>query len=95
MPAEQAEEERIVLDLSARERRFYDRVRAQVIRGEPGDGSGIRDLLLLLPDLCVLLLRLLRDERVPRGPKIIALLGVAYVFSPLDVLPCMRFCFLE
>jgi uncharacterized membrane protein YkvA (DUF1232 family) len=53
----------------------------------PGAASGVRDLLLLLPDLSVLLLRLLRDPRVSLGDKGVALLGLGYVLSPLDLLP--------
>ena len=44
-------------------------------------------MLLLLPDLTVLLVRLLRDERVPLGSKLIALAGLAYILSPIDLLP--------
>jgi uncharacterized membrane protein YkvA (DUF1232 family) len=77
----------IVIELNPRERRLYDRLRSRVVVPRPATPSGLRDLLLLLPDLTVLLLRLLRDSRVPRGAKAIALLGVAYVLSPLDLLP--------
>jgi len=35
----------------------------------------------------VLLARLLRDPRVPIGPKLVALVGLGYVLSPLDLLP--------
>jgi uncharacterized membrane protein YkvA (DUF1232 family) len=77
----------IVIELNPRERRLYDRLRSRVVVPRPATPSGVRDLLLLLPDLTVLLLRLLRDPRVPRGAKAIALLGVAYVLSPLDLLP--------
>lgn len=46
-----------------------------------------RDLAHLLPNLVKLLTRLLRDPRVPRRSKI--LLGglVAYLASPIDLLP--------
>ncbi len=54
---------------------------------EPGARSGVGDLALLLPDLVILLLRLTRDPRVPLGSKAIALLGVGYALSPLDLLP--------
>lgn len=53
--------------------------------------SGLSDLVLLLPDLTVLLLRLLRDDRVPWGAKAVALAGIGYVFSPLDVMPEILF----
>jgi uncharacterized membrane protein YkvA (DUF1232 family) len=80
-------EDRIVIELNPRERRLYDRLRAQLAHAEPGGASGFRDLVLLLPDLTVLLGRLLRDRRVPRGPKLVALLGLGYVLSPIDLLP--------
>ena len=80
-------EESVTIELDGRDRRLYDRVRAAVAVPRPGEGSGARDLVLLLPDLTVLLFRLLRDERVPIGGKAIALLGVGYVLSPIDLLP--------
>ncbi len=80
-------EQSITIELNPRERRLYDRLRARVVESEPGASAGIRDLLLLLPDLTVLMLRLLRDERVPLGGKLIALVGVGYVLSPIDLIP--------
>ena len=81
--------ERLEIDLRARERRIYDRLREAVIKFEPATGSGVRDLVLLLPDLTVLLFRLVRDPRVPLGSKAIALLGLSYVISPIDLLPAI------
>ena len=79
-------EDRVTIELNPRERRLYDRLRERV--REPGEvQTGLLDLLLLVPDLTVLLLRLLRDERVPVGSKGIAMLGIGYVLSPLDILP--------
>lgn len=80
-------DDRIVIELNARERRLWDRLRAQVIHQEPGAASGLRDLLLLVPDLAVLLFRLLRDPQVPPGAKALAALGTAYLLSPVDILP--------
>ena len=77
----------ITIELNPRERRLYDRFRAQVVSVEPGAASGVRDLVLLLPDLTVLLMRLLRDPRVSLGDKAVALLGLGYVLSPIDLLP--------
>ena len=79
--------ERLELDLRAREKRFYDRLRARVASTAPGARSGIRDLLLFLPDLFVLLFRLAQDPRVPVGSKALALAGIGYVLSPIDLLP--------
>jgi uncharacterized membrane protein YkvA (DUF1232 family) len=81
--------ETVVIELNPRERRIYDRLRSQLVLAEPGDPSGIRDLLLLLPDLAVLLFRLMRDDRVPVGSKAIAVLGFAYLVSPLDWMPAL------
>ncbi len=77
----------ITIELNPRERRFYDRFRARVASMEPSAASGARDLLLLLPDLTVLLMRLLRDPRVSLGDKGVALLGLGYVLSPIDLIP--------
>jgi len=86
-----ADEERIELDLRAREKRLYDRLRAKLGTAEPGARSGVRDLLLFLPDLVVLLVRLSRDPRVPAGSKAVALFGVGYVLSPIDLIPELLF----
>ena len=79
----------VIIELNPRERRLYDRMRIQVVESPPGGSSGVRDLILLLPDLVVLLTRLLRDEHVPRRAKLLALLGVGYVMSPLDLFPAL------
>ena len=76
-----------MIELNPRERRLWDRLRARVVAEEPGTRSGLRDLVLLVPDLVVLLLRLLRDDRVPIGAKAIGLVGIGYVLSPIDLLP--------
>ena len=83
--------EPVVIELNAREQRLWDRMRAHLVPFEPGTGSGMRDVLLLLPDLTVLLFRLMRDPRVPAGAKLLAGLGVAYVLSPVDLLPEILF----
>ncbi|HEY7564178.1 MAG TPA: DUF1232 domain-containing protein [Acidimicrobiia bacterium] len=46
-----------------------------------------RDVVLLLPNLIKLLGRLLKDPRVPRRSKIVVGAVVAYVLSPIDLLP--------
>ncbi len=77
----------VVIELNPRERRLYDRLRARIVVPGRRPHSGPGDLLFLLPDLVVLLGRLLRDERVPLGAKVVALLGIGYVLSPIDLLP--------
>jgi uncharacterized membrane protein YkvA (DUF1232 family) len=83
--------ESLEIDLRAREKRIYDRLRARLASLQPGGGAGALDLLLFLPDLVVLLLRLAQDSRVPIGAKAIALAGVGYALSPIDLLPELFF----
>jgi uncharacterized membrane protein YkvA (DUF1232 family) len=47
----------------------------------------VRDAALLLPNLLKLLGRLLKDPRVPRRSKLVVLAAVAYVASPVDLIP--------
>ena len=85
-----AADEPVLIELNPREQRLYDRLRTRVAKiPEPGQGSGMGDILLLLPDFTVLLARLLRDPRVPRRSKLIALFGIGYVLSPIDLLPAL------
>ena len=81
----------VVIELNPREQRTYDRLRSQVVSTEPGARTGVRGILLLLPDLAVLLFRLMRDDRVPTGSKAIAVVGIAYLLSPIDLLPAFLF----
>ncbi|MFQ5416451.1 MAG: YkvA family protein, partial [Myxococcota bacterium] len=84
-------ETQVTIELNPREQRLYDRLRTQVIERRPGESSGVRDLLLLLPDLTVCTFRLLRDERVPLASKALAVVGVSYVLSPIDFIPSLVF----
>jgi uncharacterized membrane protein YkvA (DUF1232 family) len=81
----------IEIELNPAERRLYDRVRAGLVDKGKSDGSGLADLLLLIPDFVVLLARLLRDPRVARGDKAVAMAGIAYVLSPIDLVPVFLF----
>ena len=81
----------VTIERDARERRYYDRLRSRIAHFEPGGTSGARDMILLLPDLTMLLMRLLRDSRVPLGAKLIGLCGVGYVLSPIDLVPSLLF----
>ncbi len=81
---------RITIDLQPQESHLYDRLRAK-IAGSRDEGSVWSDVLLLLPDLTVLLVRLLREAKVPAGAKAIALFGLGYVLSPIDLVPELIF----
>lgn len=81
----------VTIELNPRDRHLYDDLRSRVVPPNPGARSGVRDMLLLLPDLTVLLSRLIRDPRVPVRSKVIALLGVGYALSPIDLIPTFLF----
>ena len=46
-----------------------------------------RETVLLLPNLAKLMGRLVRDPRVPITRKVLAALVLAYVVSPIDIIP--------
>jgi uncharacterized membrane protein YkvA (DUF1232 family) len=64
--------------------RFYDRLRER-IHGKLGEKA--TGLLLLVPDVFLLLWRLVNDPRVTGSNKILLGSGIAYYFLPLDVIP--------
>ena len=82
---------RVTIEVNPSELELYERLRRRLTGARNQDVTGPGDILLLLPDLTVLLSRLLRDDRVPRGSKLIALIGVGYVFSPIDLVPAVIF----
>lgn len=47
----------------------------------------IIDLVLVVPDLVLLLIKLMKDQRVPAELKLKITLAVAYVISPIDLIP--------
>ena len=85
----------VVVTMNNKEQRFYDKLRRQL--REKIDayrdklGSDTADYLLLLPDLFVLFVRLARDRRVSSEAKVIAGIVLAYIISPIDIIPDMVF----
>lgn len=59
----------------------------------PGDQGSVQlrklasDLVTTLPNIVKLLARLVKDPRVPRRSKMVVGAALAYVVSPLDLLP--------
>ena len=80
-------ERTVTIELNPREQRLYEQLRGSITSAMPPALSGFVEVLLLLPDLVILLFRLARDSRVPAASKALAALGVAYVLSPLELLP--------
>jgi uncharacterized membrane protein YkvA (DUF1232 family) len=52
-----------------------------------GRGVAARELARLLPNLILLFKDLLKDARVPRGPKVVLAIGIVWLISPIDLLP--------
>jgi uncharacterized membrane protein YkvA (DUF1232 family) len=53
----------------------------------PRRATTLRELVAFLPDVARLLARLARDERVPWRSKALAGAALAYLVSPVDLLP--------
>lgn len=70
---------------------FYDRLRERILRSVAGKsgrlGHGTVKVLLVVPDIFILLVRLVLDRQVPSQTR--ALLGgaLAYFLLPVDLLP--------
>jgi uncharacterized membrane protein YkvA (DUF1232 family) len=86
--AEQAESVQVLSPLRAQ--RFYDRVRGRIEKfvGEKGSALGrTAEFLLLVPDVFILLWRLLGDSRVTGRNKVLLGSAVVYYIFPFDLLP--------
>ncbi len=52
-----------------------------------GRRSAAREVAMLLPNLAMLFKGLITDHRVPRGSKVLLLIGAAWIASPIDLIP--------
>lgn len=71
-------------------RRFYDRLRDRIHQYASGRGKAAETstgFLLLVPDMFILLWRLVNDARVNAKNKVLLGSGVAYFIFPLDIVP--------
>lgn len=70
---------------------FYDRVRSRVVgsveRRSPRMGRPLVETLLVVPDILLLLIRLVLDPTVPRRARALIGGGLAYFLLPFDVVP--------
>ena len=90
MTNENNTDERQIARYQERGDRFYARLRRRVddwLERNLKADQKVREYLLLLPDLFVLLLRLLGDARIERKLRMQLLLAVVYVISPVDLIP--------
>lgn len=67
------------------------KLKQKILNWVKENGSGLTeevlDLIMVLPDLVLLLIRLIKDQRVPADLKMKITLAVAYVVSPVDLIP--------
>ena len=73
-----------------RAERFYDRVRGKIQRYVDAKGAAIgktAEYLLLVPDVFILLWRLVNDSRVSSKNKVLLGSGIAYYIFPIDLIP--------
>lgn len=62
--------------------------KAKPVRGFRKEAKGrMRNFLMFLPNMVVLLGRLLKDGRVPTAEKALFLAAIVYVISPIDLIP--------
>lgn len=70
--------------------RFYDRLRKSIHRFVENKGGAVEktsEYLLLVPDVFILLWRLVRDNRVSGKDKVLLGSAIAYFVSPFDLIP--------
>jgi uncharacterized membrane protein YkvA (DUF1232 family) len=74
---------------SDRAQRFYDRIRESIRKflEERAHLDKSAEYLLLVPDVFILLWRLVNDARVNAKNKLLLGSGLAYFFFPLDIMP--------
>lgn len=73
-----------------RAERFYDRVRSRIQSYVDSKGSAVgktAEYLLLVPDVFILLWRLVNDSRVSGKNKVLLGSGIAYYIFPIDLIP--------
>lgn len=73
-----------------RAERFYDRLRSSVTRYLDRKGAAVGkagEYLLLVPDVFILLWRLVNDKRVTGRNKVLLGSSLAYFIFPIDMIP--------
>lgn len=73
-----------------RAERFYDRIRGRIKTYLEQKGTAVGktgSLLLVVPDIFILLWRLVNDGRVNGKNKVLLGSGIAYYLFPLDMIP--------
>ncbi len=80
-----------MIETGVLKRRFYDNIRKRTLKwvaGRVGEKvSRLAEFALLVPDVVVMIGRLMLDERVPRHLRVKLGMIFVYLASPLDLIP--------
>lgn len=100
MTSENKPEELQIVKSKEKGERFYARLRKRIhswLEKNLAVDPKVREYLLLLPDLFVLLVRLISDQRIELKYRLQLMLALVYVISPLDLIPdfALPFGFLD
>lgn len=100
MTSENKPEELQIVKYKEKGERFYARLRKRIhsrLEKNLAIDPKLREYLLLLPDLFVLLVRLISDPRIELKYRLQLMLALVYVISPLDLIPdfALPFGFLD
>jgi len=80
-----------MIETGVLKRKFYDGLRKQTLKWVVGrvgkKASRVAELTLLIPDILVMIGRLMLDERVPRHLRVKLGMIFVYLASPLDLIP--------
>ncbi|MCK4311817.1 MAG: DUF1232 domain-containing protein [Candidatus Cloacimonetes bacterium] len=93
IPKEEKEEikEKVVFTEDKKKLKFYEILRKRILKfaeDKAGHTAGkFTEYVLTLPDFFILLCRLAVDKRVPATQKVIVSGIIAYVISPIDIIP--------
>ncbi len=93
IPKEKKEQvkEKVVLDENDRKMQFYEKLRKRIVgfaQDKAGNSAGkFTEYVLTLPDFFILLCRLAVDKRMNSSQKLMVGGIIAYVISPIDIIP--------
>lgn len=66
---------------------LYSKIRVDTLNKVPDKYKSIAEYTMLIPDFMVLLYRLMKDKRIPLKTRILMGTVLAYLASPIDIIP--------
>lgn len=88
IPIEEPIEEAIILSLPIKKTEdTYTTGRKILLEKLPKGAKIAKDIIFMVPDIIALLIRMLKDRRVPIKTKIAVSASLAYILFPIDIIP--------